>query len=56
MKIIAGKRYWWYLNNWEGKKKSGLFTGTFANNGNAILMTKTGEIWSIPIKDLKEEK
>jgi hypothetical protein len=55
--IIKGKRYWWYINNHEKKKKTGLFTGSFdENNGNVILMTKNGETWSIPIKDLKEVK
>ena len=27
MKI--GKRYWWYINNYKNKIKSGLFTGIF---------------------------
>lgn len=53
--MTKGKRYTWYINNYEDKKKSGLFTGSFdEKNGNAILMTKNGEVWSIPIKDLLE--
>lgn len=55
MKLKMGKRYYWFINNYENKLKSGLFTGSFdKKNGNAILMTKTGETWSIPSKDLKE--
>lgn len=57
MRITKGKRYSWYINNYENKLKSGLFTGDFdRNNGNAILMTKSGEVWSIPLTNLKEEK
>ena len=47
-----GKRYWFYINNWEPKIKSGLFTGEYNANGHAVLVTKTGERWAIPIKDL----
>ena len=55
MQITKGKRYTWYINNYENKTKSGLFTGSFdKNNGNAILMTKSGETWSIPLTDLIE--
>lgn len=49
-----GKRYWWYINNYENKVKSGLFTGEYNKNNNAILLTKNGECWSIPEKDLLE--
>ena len=57
MQITKGKRYTWYINNYEDKKKSGLFTGSFdKNNGNAILMTKNGETWSIPLEKLLEAK
>ena len=50
-----GKRYWWYINNYENKIKSGLFTGEYdKKNGNAILLTKNGECWSIPERDLHE--
>ena len=55
MQITKGKRYTWYINNYETKMESGLFTGDFdKNNGNAILMTKEGETWSIPLQDLRE--
>ena len=47
--LKAGKRYWFNVNNYEpGKVKSGLFTGKYSSNGNAILMSKNGETWSIP--------
>ena len=49
-----GKRYWWYINNYENKVKSGLFTGEYNKNNNVILLTKSGERWSIPEKDLLE--
>ena len=55
MQITTGKRYTWYINNYENKTKSGLFTGEFdKNNGNALLITKEGETWSIPLKELIE--
>ena len=55
MQITKGKRYSWYINNYENKIKNGLFTGDFdKNNGNAILITKKNETWSIPLKDLIE--
>lgn len=54
-KIIKGKRYWWYINNYENKIKSGLYTGRYdMNNSNALLLTKNGEYWSVPQKDLLE--
>lgn len=55
MTITRGKRYWWNVDNYSDRIKSGLFTGSFdPKNGNAILMTKSGETWSIPIEELKE--
>ena len=55
IRITKGKRYYWNINNYSNKIKTGLFTGNFdPNNGNAILMTKSGETWSIPVTDLKE--
>ena len=53
MKLIKGKRYEWYINNYEDKKKNGLFTGEYYKNGNAKLLTRNGEEWSIPVEDLK---
>ena len=51
--LQKGKRYEWFINNYENKKKSGLFIGEYDKaNGNALLMTKNGEIWSIPEDDL----
>lgn len=55
-KLEAGTRYWFYINSYENKKKSGLFTGSYdKENGNAILKTKKGEIWSVPAEDLFEK-
>lgn len=54
MKLIKGKRYEWYINNYENKKKNGLFIGEYDKaNGNAILLTRNGEEWSIPVEDLR---
>ena len=54
MKLIPGKRYEWYINNVDNRKKNGLFTGEYdKKNGNALLMTRNGEMWSIPVKDLQ---
>ena len=50
--LKTGKRYEWYINNYENKKKNGLFTGKYETNGNAILITKNGEQWSVPEEDL----
>lgn len=53
MELIQGKRYEWYINNYEDKKKNGLFTGEYdKSNGNAILLTRYGERWSVPVEDL----
>lgn len=50
---IKGKRYEWPLNNYDSRKKDGLFTGEYDKyNGNPLLMTKNGEVWSIPVEDL----
>lgn len=53
MELIIGKRYEWHINNVENKKKDGLFTGEYYKNGNAKLLTRSGEEWSVPVKDLK---
>lgn len=50
--IKTGKRYWFYINDYDGSYKSGLLTGEKEENGNVILMTKTGERWSIPPENL----
>ena len=53
--LLEGRRYYWFINNYETKVKNGLFTGKYdANNHNAILQTKNGEMWSVPEKDLYE--
>ena len=52
-KLIKGKRYEWFMNSYENKKADGLFTGEYdKNNGNAILLTRNGDKWSIPVKHL----
>lgn len=54
MELTKGKRYEWYINNYERKKKDGLFIGEYdKTNGNAILLTRNGEKWSVPVEDLK---
>lgn len=55
VKLIKGKRYEWFLNNVEDKKKNGLFTGNYdEKNGNALLLTKNGELWSVPAENLSQ--
>lgn len=52
MKLQTGKRYAWPITiPSDGRMKSGLFTGQYAKNGNAILITKTGEEWSVPAEN-----
>ncbi len=54
---VKGKRYEWYINNYDDRKKNGLFTGEYdKNNGNAILLTKNGETWSICVENLSVYK
>ena len=50
--LVKGKRYEWYINNYENKKKNGLFTGEFDINGCALLLTRNGESWSVPVDKL----
>ena len=54
--LKVGKRYWFYINNYESKQKSGLFTGKFTTNGDAVIRTKAGEEWSIPTSDLSPSR
>ena len=51
--LIQGKRYEWPVSNIPADGvKNGLFTGQYdKNNGNALLMTKNGETWSVPEHD-----
>jgi len=53
MTLIQGKRYEWCINNVEDKKKDGLFTGEYYKNGNAKLLTRNGEEWSVPVEHLQ---
>lgn len=51
-KLIEGKRYMWPSSNVPGSRwVNGLFTGEYKDNGNAILMTKDGETWSVPVDE-----
>lgn len=58
--LVKGKRYEWIVKTFRTiprKHKNGLFTGEFdPTNGNALLITKNGEEWSVPSSDLKEYK
>ena len=56
MELIKGRRYEWYINNYENKKKDGLFTGEYETNGNAILLTRSGEQWSVPVEELTTKR
>ena len=50
--LVPGKRYKWFINNFDSRMKDGLFTGEYdKNNGNALLITRYGDIWSVPEKD-----
>lgn len=53
MSLIPGKRYEWPVSNIPADgKRNGLFIGIYdKNNGNALLMTKNGDTWSIPEED-----
>ena len=55
MELIKGKRYEWHMNNYNNKKTDGLFTGKYEDNGNAILLTRNGEQWSVPVEELKKK-
>ena len=56
-KLIKGKRYWWYINNYEDRTQTGIFTGQYNYyNGNPIFITKFGERWAIPIEDVNIKK
>ena len=43
-----GKRYWFYASDDAKRIRSGLFTGRYATNGNAIVTEKDGTVWSLP--------
>ena len=52
-KLVEGKRYMWPSQpNKPGTRwVNGLFTGEYKSNGNAILITKDGERWSVPVDE-----
>lgn len=64
MELIPGKRYEWCIyghinsNDIRNRKflRNGLFTGEYEKNGNAILTTREGEDWSIPVEVLRPYK
>ena len=52
MSLIVGKRYEWPKSNIAADGKvNGLFIGNYDKNGNALFMTKNGDIWSVPERD-----
>ena len=55
-KLIVGKRYTWPSSNAHGARwVNGLFTGEYDKaNGNALLLTKNGERWSVPVEECQE--
>lgn len=62
MKLIPGKRYEWCIyghinpNDVTDPKflRNGLFTGEYEKNGNALLTTREGGKWSIPVEELRK--
>lgn len=62
MELIPGKRYEWCIyghinpNDVSNPKflRNGLFTGEYEKNGNALLTTREGEEWSIPVEGLRK--
>ena len=56
-RLKEGKRYTFPLVvPSDGRIKSGLFTGEYGKNGNAILMTRCGECWSVPVSNCVDDK
>lgn len=55
MILVKGKRYEWPVTiPFDGRKVNGLFTGRYnAKNGNALFLTKKGEVWSVPAENCK---
>ena len=51
--LERGKKYKWRLTKGT---KSGVFIGEYDDSGNAIMKTKNGEVWSIPVEDIIEYK
>ena len=45
--LKPGKRYWFYINNYDDRVKNGLFTGEYNAQRLALLKTKTGDTWCI---------
>ena len=55
MILVKGKRYEWPVTiPFDGRKKNGLFTGRYSEkNGNALFLTRNGEVWSVPVKNCR---
>lgn len=54
MILVKGKRYEWTITiPSDGRMVNGLFTGRYKENGNALFLTKKGEVWSVPPNNCK---
>lgn len=54
MKLIKGKRYEWPVTlPSDGRYVNGLFTGRFRENGNAVFLTRSNQIWSVSAQNCK---
>ena len=51
--LVKSKRYWFNNSNII---YSGLFTGEYTKGGNAILIRRNGDLWSIPIADIYDSR
>lgn len=58
--LIVGERYWFPLRTpCDGYVVNGLFTGQYDSQGNAFIITKTGNVscgWSVPLNKLFDEE
>lgn len=45
--LIAGNRYEWRINNYDFSTASGLFSGTYDENGLAVFISKNGDEWHV---------
>ena len=58
MILIKGKRYEWPIClPFDGRMANGLFTGRYSEkNGNALFLSKNGQVWSVPVRNCKKYK
>lgn len=62
MELIPGKRYEWCIyahinpDDVTNPKflRNGLFTAEYDKNGSALLITREGEEWSVPVENLRK--